>query len=1152
MKTKYYIILITLLFLIRPILFAHEVHLKKAKKIAKNLYYERYRQFSNIKYEDIKITNDFTITNKDKAIYYVFNISDNKGFVIISADDNAYPILAYSFKNNYIKNDQPPAFSELMENYKKQIVFIKENDLHSTSKIKREWQHYSSNQFKPDLNNRGIEPLVTTTWDQDCFYDDSCPLDPSGACGHARVGCVATAMAQVMRYNNYPQQGTGSHGYYSPYGYLFVNFGAATYNWDNMPDYLTDTNPDVARLCYHCGVSVDMNYGPEGSGAYSQDVAIALVNYFNYASSTHLVYKSSYSTNDWEALLRNELDSLRPMYYSGSGSGGHAFVCDGYQENNHFHFNWGWGGLYNGYYYVSNLNPGTHNYSNNQAAVIGIKCPLPPIADFTANTTTVLNGSSVSFTDLSEHIPNSWQWTFQGGYPGISNEKNPSNIYYVTTGTYTVSLTVTNANGSHDTTKTNYITVSPYALPVADFKVSDTIAKTGISKIKFTDLSLNNPNAWKWSFVPNSVSFVDGTNPHSKNPHVKFNKAVKYTATLIAANNNGSDTLTKPDLILSGGKSLPFIENFEQGSFKDYWTIENPDEGITWDGYYKLSGNLPSRRAAWINFYQYSAIGERDRLISPLINLYGHNNATLEFKHAYAIYDESRKDSLIVYISTNCGASWTRILECGEDGTGSFATHPPKTSEFVPSVPADWCGNAYGSCCYTIDLTPWAQSPNVKIMFESYNGHGNSLYVDDVIIYDPGVYSDFTANPTDFCDQGYVNFTDQSIGNPTSWQWIFDGAAPGTSNEQNPDNIFYDTPGNYDVTLIVNKYSYSDTLTKKTYIKDHTIPSKPAVPTGQTSLCENSSNTLYVTPGANFATSYQWTLYPDSAGEISGLDKLGVVNWNDNYFGQAEIKVKGISMCGEGEYSDPLIITIYPPPIADAGNDTTICAGDCITLHAAGGETYLWNTSDTTENIEVCPTDTTTYFVTVTDSNACSNQDSVTVNVNPLPLVNLGNDTTICVNQSITLHAGQGFNSYLWSDGSTDSILTVDSTGIGIGCAIFWVQVTNSYECPARDSITITFDPCTGIVNNKNNLEINLFPNPNNGTFKIELLSAKNDIINIKIINSLGLVVYEKSKIHINKYYSKTIDLSDFPDDIYCLFIQNNKMNIFKKIIIKK
>ncbi|MDD4310710.1 MAG: C10 family peptidase, partial [Candidatus Cloacimonetes bacterium] len=160
-----------------------------------------------------------------------------------------------------------------------------------------------------------------------------------------------------------------------------ANFGGTTYNWAGMPNSVTAANTSVATLCYQAGVSVSMDYDPEGSGAYSTDVPGALTSYFRYASSAQYKNKSSYTTDAWDTLMRGELDNGRPIYYSGSGpTGGHAFILDGYTGTNSFHLNWGWDGWYNGYFTLAALNPGGDTFNNGQAAVIGI---TPGSANFT-------------------------------------------------------------------------------------------------------------------------------------------------------------------------------------------------------------------------------------------------------------------------------------------------------------------------------------------------------------------------------------------------------------------------------------------------------------------------------------------------------------------------------------------------------------------------------------------------------------------------------------------------------------------------------------------------------------------------------------------------------------------------------------------------
>lgn len=732
MKTK-----ITILFLILflpSIFFAGEVPSEQAKAIAQKIYFEKQSRTSEPAVESIVVTDELTIAGERGPLMYVFTVNTDDGFVIIAADDRVPPLLGYSLSGAYDEDVPPPAFDAMMESFKQQIQVVQEFNLPANELAQSDWEYYRSEKVDLKKNVPVVEPLITSLWDQDLYYNKLCPDDPAGVDGHARVGCVATAMAQIMRYHQYPPKGYGSHSYnYYYYGTISADFENATYLWDEMDDWLVDHNEEVAEICFHCGVAVEMMYGPEGSGAYSEDVPYALKTYFNYAPTTRLERKSYYTTADWQNLLKSELDEFRPMYVSGSGSGGHAFVCDGYDDSDLFHFNWGWGGLYNGYYYINALHPGTHDYSYYQAAIVGIQAPVPPSADFTANTTTVITGGAVNFTDLSSGVPYEWLWEIEGASPATSEEKNPMGIVYENPGTYSVSLTASNMLGSHTKTVTDFITVSGDAMPVADFQADDVVPAVG-QEVMLEDLSLNSPSAWRWEFQPATVTFLNGTNEYSQHPVVKFNDPVVYSVKLTVTNAGGQDSISKQNFFAAGGYPVPFSEDFELGTFKEEWAIENPDGGVTWDGYYKVSGNLPSRRAAWINFHAYTAVGARDRLISPNINLAAVSDPMLFFKHAYAAYNSSRSDSLIVFISGDNGSTWERALALGEDGSGSFATRAPTVDEFIPRYRDDWCGSGFGSPPISIDLSPWQGNHDVRVMFESVNGHGNSLYVDDFAV----------------------------------------------------------------------------------------------------------------------------------------------------------------------------------------------------------------------------------------------------------------------------------------------------------------------------------------------------------------------------------------------------------------------------------
>ena len=359
-----------------------------------------------------------------------------------------------------------------------------------------------------------------------------------------------------------------------------------------------------------------------------------------------------------------------------------------------------------------------------------------PVADFTSEETTVPVGCEVDFYDLSEGVPTSWSWTFEGATPSTSNDKDPAGIVYLSQGTFDVTLTVSNEEGTDTKTLSGYMTVSETAVPAVYFVASDSITCSG-TEIYFTDMSSNCPTGWSWEFDPSDVTFVNGTNAASQNPVVEFSGTGSFTVTLTVTNAAGTNSLEKTDYINIGGISIPFFDDFESGNLESKsWIIENPDFNITWD-VASVAGNGPGTTAAFLNFFDYIVPpGPRDRLITPLLNMSDFSNVMLSFKHAYAKRHTAVTDSLVVKISNDCGQTWTRIFAGGEDNDGSFATHEIMNDPFVPAVGDDWCGLGWGADCNFIDISPYiGNGENIQVMFESYNHFGNNLYIDDVSIY---------------------------------------------------------------------------------------------------------------------------------------------------------------------------------------------------------------------------------------------------------------------------------------------------------------------------------------------------------------------------------------------------------------------------------
>lgn len=354
-----------------------------------------------------------------------------------------------------------------------------------------------------------------------------------------------------------------------------------------------------------------------------------------------------------------------------------------------------------------------------------------PVAGLVASDTLIPVGCAIDFEDMSAGGPHFWAWTFEGGFPETSADKDPAGIVYDTPGTFSVSLKVWNGAGTDSITYEQYITVSETLMPVADFIANDSIPCSG-NPVQLTDLTMYCPSAWQWTFEPDDVTFLDGTSGNSQNPVVQLNQPGAYSVTLTVSNNNGQDTESKTSYILNGGFGVPFTEDFENGFNARAWTILNPDRGITWD-IHDIIGTTPGNKAAWMNLFDYYALYPHDMLISAPMDFSGYTSMSLTFEHAYA-QRHSQVDSLIVAISEDCGETWTKIYTGFPDGQGSFATSPPTTEFFEPQSEEDWCGLGYGASCNILDLTPWAGKQNVKIKFETVGKYGNNLFIDNILI----------------------------------------------------------------------------------------------------------------------------------------------------------------------------------------------------------------------------------------------------------------------------------------------------------------------------------------------------------------------------------------------------------------------------------
>jgi len=324
--------------------------------------------------DSLFLAKTFAAGDNSFDCFYAFNVGE--GFVLVAADTRSVPILGYSFNGNFLVNDLPDNFAAWLEGYRSDIERGVRAGAPEDAATAKEWKALLDDTTVPSPAAKDDTYLLTSTWSQGSGYNNYCPVMDGN---HVVVGCVATAMAQIIRYWGYPTRGFGKSAYvHSAYGAQAVSFDTVDYDYSLMPDRISRRSSAaecdmVSRLCYHCGVTVQMNYQnpnhTSGSGAQSSKVPDAL-HHFGYTAVDYVTRASVNNDTVWRRMIRKEIDAQRPIYYSGASTEyGHAFVLDGYSSGNRFHFNWGWGGQSDGFYTLSTM----QGFTSSNDMVIGIQ-----------------------------------------------------------------------------------------------------------------------------------------------------------------------------------------------------------------------------------------------------------------------------------------------------------------------------------------------------------------------------------------------------------------------------------------------------------------------------------------------------------------------------------------------------------------------------------------------------------------------------------------------------------------------------------------------------------------------------------------------------------------------------------------------------------
>ena len=682
---KFKAILFSLLCMAMTALYAAPVSPYTAMQVAGNFYAVNAGKSGPVSLTDVTSQSGF-------QEIYIFVHPMGKGYVIVAADDCVQPIIGYSLSSSFTF-PLPEHVHAYLQGYEREIAYYKLAGIRATGEISELWASMTSGSYSP-RNTTSVNPMLTTTWNQDPYYNNLCP-DSAGI--HAVTGCAATATAQVMKYWNWPVTGTGSHTYTDDnFGTLTANFGTTTYNWSMMPNALSASSTTaevnaVATLMFHIGVAIEMDYGINSSGAYINSYGYsslacsenALKDYFGYKSTTiHSVYKNNTTDAVWISVLTSELDAGRPVLERGSGSGGHAFVCDGYDNNGMFHINWGWGSAYDGYFAHNALNPGgggtgsssTHSYNDDQALVVGIE--PAGLHTSTQYLTLPQEGGTASFT-VSSNMASSTSWTATSNQSWLTVSPNTG---YGSGAVTTVNVTATANNTGSFRTAVVTVTQGTQTVTVNVSQSECSSSDMCTVSIEMTDsygdgwngsyLTLSSTSGYVYGTATISsgsmatqqfdvcssalqLTWTSGSQWDNECSFVVYNASGQSLLTI--SNPSGSYSVATPCTSTQPPTtcevtSFPWTESFENDL--DCWsTIDADGDGNVWGRTSSLSydGNYSMYSFSYDNNNQV-ALNAENYLVSPQITLPATGSYQLIFYARCA--NNSYPDSMLVKMST--------------------------------------------------------------------------------------------------------------------------------------------------------------------------------------------------------------------------------------------------------------------------------------------------------------------------------------------------------------------------------------------------------------------------------------------------------------------------------------------------------------------
>lgn len=682
--------------------------------------------------------------------------------------------------------------------------------------------------------------------------------------------------------------------------------------------------------------------------------------------------------------------------------------------------------------------------------------------------------------------------------------------------------------------------------PTAAFTTANRVICTARTTL-FTDQSSGASNRM-WYFLGGTPSTSTALNPI-----VSYAIPGIYPVALRISSATGYDSVYRDDYITVGGMALPLNETFELNSTtKNTWSIDNPNNDTTWR-LFNVGGTTPGNTAYGINNYDFPTNFYLDRLVSPVLDLRGYQNASLSFQHAYTRYDKTSSDSLIIYVSTNCGTSYTKIASFGENGKGNFATaldtNLASTNRFIPNKAADWCGGGIGAGCITLNLTPFVGFHNVRIRFEQKSDAGNNMYLDNInITGTPNApIANFYSILKTVCVGDELQLLDSSLNKPDSWNWYFTDADTLTSIIRNPKVKFL-TPGLKTISLAVKNVNGKDSVTRVSYINILPSPAPPGIASSNgLNLCNGDSTVL----STDATSGFIW--YKDNLIYSTSLTSFKVKD-------EANFYVKQLGTGGCTANSPTLFVqTGISPPVPTITKDLSgnnFCDGGVFNLSSSSLTNNQWFVNDTlfigAVSKNLSSTEAGKFKVRVNDKICFSFSDSLVIikldKPNTSPIVG----TTWAVKGDTALFSvvpGISGSIFTWTPvgatilsgaGTKDVSLKM---GIGASASVN-IQETSSAGCSGdKKSLSVNL-VSTSVVKFANSFGIAIYPNPANKSLQISSDKLSNELMDIQIINLLG-----QTMMHIQGSFNtnsqiKEINIESLPPSLYIIQIKIGNRNL--------